>query len=156
MKGGGGAPPGAPPCLCFYYRMETSLVIGILIGVLLLLLLGLFVNGSPPSANGNISCRNGSCKIGGANGAKVVLFYADWCGYCQQVKPIWRKLENEFPSYVTSVDVDLRPNLKTSFNINGFPTIVYAPRGLDDPTGVVVYEGARDEESFRQFINENI
>ena len=26
------------------------------------------------------------------SGTKLVLFYADWCGHCQKVKPIGKKL----------------------------------------------------------------
>lgn len=136
--------------------MERLSIIGIVIGVVvLLLLIGLFLNLSVKSSNSTGSCGINTCKVGGAEVSKVILFYANWCGYCQQVKPIWRKLENEFPGYVTSIDGDLRPSVKDAFDVNGFPTIIYAPNGIDDPSGAVVYEGARDEESFRQFINGN-
>jgi thiol-disulfide isomerase/thioredoxin len=74
-----------------------------------------------------------------AKSKTVILFYADWCGHCQRVKPEFYKLSEMALSgklgndvTVAMVNTDENPDLMNMINssdmseyeVKGFPTIV--------------------------------
>ena len=65
----------------------------------------------------------------------TILFidlYAPWCGYCQNLAPIWKNLESEVKNdsglnekvKIYKIDADGQPMAKKHFNVESFPTIV--------------------------------
>ncbi|MCM1291882.1 MAG: thioredoxin family protein [Prevotella sp.] len=57
----------------------------------------------------------------------VIDFSASWCPPCQQLKPIYAKLTNEFKDQITmiTVDVDENPEMAAQFNVKAIPTIIF-------------------------------
>ena len=58
-------------------------------------------------------------------GKMVVAFVATWCGHCQNLKPIWKKMEKKLKNKGTIVMIysDFRDRANISSNVNGYPTI---------------------------------
>ena len=84
--------------------------------------------------------------------AKLVLFYAPWCGHCKSIKPAWEKLTNNYPNIVTEINCDEEEEIAKANNIQGYPTIKYFPNGMDGDS--IDYEGSRDYKSIESFLNE--
>lgn len=52
----------------------------------------------------------------------IVDFYADWCGPCKLVAPIFKQLAEEMPAVkFVKVDTDLHEDCAEKFNIQGLP-----------------------------------
>ena len=58
-------------------------------------------------------------------GKMVVAFVATWCGHCQNLKPIWKKMEKKLKNKGTIVMIysDFREKANISSNVSGYPTI---------------------------------
>ena len=60
----------------------------------------------------------------------VVDFYAEWCGPCQLIKPIFEKLSNEKTDYVfASVNLDENPALADQYRITSIPCLIMFKNG---------------------------
>lgn len=67
-----------------------------------------------------------------SNYTSIVKFYAPWCGYCQKIKPVYRKLgkylheDGQYAVNVAAVNCDNPSNraLCSEYRISGFPTIM--------------------------------
>jgi thioredoxin-like negative regulator of GroEL len=87
----------------------------------------------------------------------VVLFYAEWCGHCQAMKPEWEKFKSQSQGKKYNVDeiessemVDLDEQFKA--NVQGFPTIVFIDKGKLKS----VHSGDRTVDSLDEFANNSL
>ncbi|KAI5956266.1 hypothetical protein KGF54_000741 [Candida jiufengensis] len=121
-----------------------------------------------------LTSKNFDTIIHGTNHTSIVKFYAPWCGYCQQLKPVWTKLGKVLGSStskinynIASVNCDKSYNkqLCSSYQISGFPTImVFRPPKYDPskpPTtkkrhASEVYTGERSIKSITNFLNSRL
>jgi thioredoxin 1 len=57
---------------------------------------------------------------------KLIDFYADWCGPCKAMAPIFEEIETEYADKVTfeKVDVESENDLAAQFGIMSIPTFV--------------------------------
>jgi len=62
---------------------------------------------------------------------KILKFEADWCGPCQQMKPVFSEVSKEFASKATfqSIDVDKQPALAETYKVELLPTVVAVKDG---------------------------
>ena len=61
-------------------------------------------------------------------GNVMVAFVATWCGHCQNLKPIWKKMvkmmkKNGINGVIALVYSDYRDQIDLNNNCNGYPTI---------------------------------
>ena len=81
-----------------------------------------------------------------------VLFYADWCGYCQKLKPVWNELSKQKLFVVAAVDCTSgNKELSQLFEIQGFPSVHCFKNGMY----IGEYKGDRDLESYKSFAERN-
>ena len=83
-----------------------------------------------------------------AEGKKVVLFYADWCGHCKDLKPVWDETAKEVNAKEKKmIKVNCGEGTKDDkkimekYDVDGYPTIIIFEDGK--PTK---YDGKRTKE----------
>lgn len=62
---------------------------------------------------------------------KVIIdFYADWCGPCKRIAPVFVELDEKFPNILfLKVNVDEAEELAQGFEITSLPTFVFLDNG---------------------------
>lgn len=82
----------------------------------------------------------------------VVDFFAEWCGPCKMMKPIFEQLAREISTSVkfAKLNVDQSPEIAERFFIMGVPTIIYFKSGRV----VEKIIGAVSKDTLRQKIRE--
>ena len=88
------------------------------------------------------------------SGTKLVLFYADWCGHCKKIKPVWEETANEVNEpELKMIKVNCGEGtpadqkIMKKYSIDGYPTIIKFVNGKAQ-----LYQGERDVESFKQAV----
>jgi len=86
------------------------------------------------------------------SGTKLVLFYADWCGHCKKIKPVWDETAKEVNTdEVKMIKVncgegtDEDQRVMKKYSIDGYPTIIKFVDGK-----ATLYQGDRDSDSFKE------
>lgn len=124
----------------------------------LLLLLGLwwmFGQQQPIAPITNILDDSDEGMVGGGSDKQLVLYYADWCGHCQTLKPKWDELAAKYNGTqvggynvtIDKVNGDEFPEKTQELQIKGFPTIIMYKDGEK-----TVYTGDRSMESLEEFV----
>lgn len=64
---------------------------------------------------------------------EILDFYADWCGPCQMMKPIFAELEKEYGDRVkfTVINSDENPQKTMEYGVLGIPTYVFLEEGKE-------------------------
>lgn len=79
----------------------------------------------------------------------VVDFYADWCGPCQMIKPIFAELSEEMDDVVfAKVNTEQEPDLAREFHVMSIPTMVVLKDGEEIDRTI----GAMPKDMLRQKI----
>eukprot|EP00775_Hariotina_reticulata_P006246 gene6246-6482_t len=101
------------------------------------------------------------------NGAKhaLVEFYAPWCGHCKHMVPEYKSLGEMVQAdpvlksrvVVAKVNADAHRELGTRFDVHGFPTIKFFPRGKKPSKETAMpYESARSADKFLEFLKQKL
>ena len=76
--------------------------------------------------------------------AVAYLIYADWCGYCTQLQPIWADMKSQLGHEIIFLEINETDNetverLTSSYNIpvTGYPTII----GVNSQNNAIKYGG---------------
>jgi thioredoxin 1 len=60
------------------------------------------------------------------SGKVVIDFFAQWCGPCKRIAPLFEELSTKFPSITfLKVDVDEAEGLSNQFSVESLPTFIY-------------------------------
>lgn len=90
----------------------------------------------------------------------LMIFYAEWCGYCKTAMPAFQKLKTDYNNQsingktvsIELIEGDKNKNLMTKYNVTGFPTIV-----LEKSNGeTVLYQGNRSYDDLVVFLKQNL
>merc|ERR1711991_139507 len=93
------------------------------------------------------------------NGDKHVLveFFAPWCGHCKNLAPEYELAATAFKNVddvvIASVDADQHKALGGRFDVKGFPTLKYFPKG-GDVSSPDAYSGGRTAADIVAFVND--
>ena len=108
--------------------------------------------------------KNGSKVMLSNRDNKFVLYYAPWCGHCQDFMPTWNimcrkvnKMNHELDVKLVKVDCVFVRNQEEKMlghkpDIIGFPTIRAYKRNSNESTE---YKYGRDPEAILDFLKEN-
>jgi len=91
--------------------------------------------------------------VDGSKGA-FVEFFAPWCGHCKTLAPEYEIVGDAFerePVVIAKVDADAHKELGSRFDVHGFPTLKWFPKG--NPTSPEAYEGGRTADDIINWIN---
>jgi len=91
------------------------------------------------------------------SGTKLVMFYADWCGHCKKLKPVWdeaaadvNKDEKKMIKVNCGEGTADDEKIMKKYNVQGYPTIIKFINGKPSE-----YQGDRDADSFKEMFNKN-
>lgn len=64
---------------------------------------------------------------------EVLDFYADWCGPCQMMKPVFADLEKDYEGKVkfSVINVDENPGKSAEHQVLSIPTYVFMKDGTE-------------------------
>jgi thioredoxin 1 len=89
------------------------------------------------------------------SGKKVIVeFWAEWCGPCKMMKPLFERVSKNNTSNVEmyTMNVDLNREIATSLGIRSIPTVKVFNSGENIDTKV----GVLQEEQIKGMVNELI
>jgi len=90
--------------------------------------------------------------------AAFVEFFAPWCGHCKTLAPEYEIVGEVFAKYkdkvvIAKVDADAHHALGGRFDVHGFPTLKFFPKGSTTPKA---YEGGRTADDLIKYINAEV
>lgn len=81
----------------------------------------------------------------------IVDFYADWCGPCQMLGPVFEELSKEMPEVdFYKCDTMTQGNIATEFGIRGIPALVIMKNGKEVDRII----GFKPKDAIKQTIKE--
>jgi thioredoxin-like negative regulator of GroEL len=80
---------------------------------------------------------------------KLLLFTADWCVPCKQLKPIVEELAKEYSLELQEVNVDADGDLVRKFDVKSIPCLVFLGRNGEV---VDMLHGVKPKHFIRQII----
>lgn len=85
---------------------------------------------------------------------KLIDFYADWCGPCKIMAPIFEEIEKNYEGKVEfqKIDVEADQEMAAQYGIMSIPTFVI----LKDEKEVDRRTGAMPKEMLTQWIDSNL
>ncbi len=84
----------------------------------------------------------------------IIDFYADWCGPCKMVAPIFEELAAEFPDIdIYKVDTEAEQQLSAMFGIRSIPSILFIPSDGRQP---MMQAGALPKEALKDVIKKEL
>ncbi|MBU1132758.1 thioredoxin [Patescibacteria group bacterium] len=85
---------------------------------------------------------------------KLIDFYADWCGPCKVMGPIFEELEKEYEGKVAfeKVDVEAEQDVASKFGIMSIPTFVI----LKDEKETDRKTGAMPKEMVKEWLDSKL
>ncbi|KAH9503197.1 Protein disulfide-isomerase A3 [Bulinus truncatus] len=83
----------------------------------------------------------------------LIEFYAPWCGHCKSLAPKYEelaeKLKDETSVVIAKMDATAN-DVPSPYDVRGFPTIYYAPKG--NKSSPKRYEGGREVDEFIKYL----
>ena len=100
-----------------------------------------------------LDLKNFVKKVVKSNNIWLILFYAPWCGHCQEFHPIFEKMARATKGLfkLGAVNCENNRELAERYKVTGFPTILFFG---DDKDNVEEYEGDREADKIIDFLFE--
>jgi len=102
----------------------------------------------------DLTPENFDSFVDGSKGA-FVEFFAPWCGHCKHLAPEYEIVGEAFGKskdvVIAKVDADAHKELGNRFDVHGYPTLKWFPKGSTTPED---YNGGRTADDIVAFVNE--
>ncbi len=96
--------------------------------------------------------ENFKTEVEEAEGLVLIDFYADWCGPCRMLAPVFEELAAENPDVkFCKVNVDDNPQLAKQFNVTNIPMVAF----VKDNTFADLSVGFVPKDKLQQLIEVN-
>lgn len=105
-----------------------------------------------PEASPVTELAAGSATIPASELTTVIDFNADWCGPCQQFKPVFEAAAEKYAGQLNfiSVNVDSCPEVAAKYKVSSIPQITFV---APDGTILASEVGSRDTADFEKLID---
>lgn len=87
----------------------------------------------------------------------IVLFHAEWCGFCKKMAPEWEKAKKFLENHISVLDFEAKSNpseIKRN-DIAGFPCVRLYLNGYPSDN-YIEYKGNRTADSLIDFVKDNV
>lgn len=85
---------------------------------------------------------------------RILKFEADWCGPCQQMKPVFDKVSKNLSGKAKfeTINVDRQPGLAERYQVSGLPTVI----AIKDGKVVGRSTGFMNQLRLKSFVQKNL
>jgi len=81
--------------------------------------------------------------------AHIVWFFADWCGHCRNMQPLWDELKTDDRFEWCGINCSEDTSVASKYDVRSFPTIKAFKNGKD----VSTFSDSRTVDNFRAFLS---
>lgn len=84
----------------------------------------------------------------------IVDFYADWCGPCNMMAPVFEQLSKEYEGRLkfAKIDVDTNQGISEEYNVRSIPTLIFFNKGEE----IGRFMGYRQKENLKSDIDNTL
>lgn len=85
---------------------------------------------------------------------QLIDFFAEWCGPCHAMKPVFEQLEKDYAGKVQfkTVDVDVDGAMAEQYGVSSIPTFVLLKDGKEAGRKI----GASSKDAMKSWIDSNL
>lgn len=87
----------------------------------------------------------------------VVDFYADWCGPCKMIAPIFEELSEKYDATFIKVNVETCDYVAVKYGVRNIPTILILDDFEQQPRTTIIGAKTKSQfqETFDKFLGDN-